>query len=146
MFDFSFVRKPVSPFREGLARICGSRSTEHEVYACSARNVCDAVDKSKYDICLIRVEKSGSWTLLQSAAELKAKPGFKRFDTSLSAFQQSVVFARQTTLFDYQFGVFKHTCFCLAGVSEGRLAFLARTTRPGLFSPDLAGFVASSHK
>jgi D-alanine-D-alanine ligase len=74
-----------------LAIICGGRSTEHEVSVCSARNVYDAVDKSKYDISLIRVEKSGSWTLLQSAAELQAAPGLERFDTSLSASQQSVV-------------------------------------------------------
>src|ERR1700738_756724 len=74
-----------------LAIICGGRSTEHEVSVCSARNVYDAVDKSKYDISLIRVEKAGSWTLLQSAAELQAAPGLERFDTSLSAFQQSVV-------------------------------------------------------
>jgi D-alanine-D-alanine ligase len=74
-----------------LAIICGGRSTEHEVSVCSARNVYDAVDKSKYDISLIRVEKSGVWTLLRSAAELKAAPGFERFDTSLPAFQQSVV-------------------------------------------------------
>jgi D-alanine-D-alanine ligase len=74
-----------------LAIICGGRSTEHEVSVCSAHNVYDAVDKSKYDISLIRVEKSGSWTLLRSAAELQATPGFERFDTSLSAFQPSVV-------------------------------------------------------
>lgn len=74
-----------------LAIICGGRSTEHEVSVCSARNVYDAVDKSKYDISLIRVEKSGSWTLLRSAAELQATPGFERLDTSLSALQQSVV-------------------------------------------------------
>ena len=74
-----------------LAIICGGRSTEHEVSVCSARNVYDAVDKSKYDISLIRVEKSGSWTPLRSAAELQATPGFERFDTSLSAFPQSVV-------------------------------------------------------
>jgi D-alanine-D-alanine ligase len=74
-----------------LAIICGGRSTEHEVSVCSARNVYDAADKSKYDISLIRVEKSGAWTLLRSAAELQAAPGFERFDTSLPAFQQTVV-------------------------------------------------------
>src|SRR5271157_5177006 len=71
------------------AIICGGRSTE--VSVCSARYVYDAVDKSTYDISLIRVEKPASWTLLRSVAELQATPGFERFDTSLSAFQQSVV-------------------------------------------------------
>jgi len=74
-----------------LAIICGGRSTEHEVSVCSARNVYDAADKSKYDISLIRVEKSGAWTLLRSAAELQAAPGFQRFDTSLPGSQRPVV-------------------------------------------------------
>ena len=58
-----------------LGIICGGRSTEHEVSACSARNVYDAVDKSKYDVSLIRVEKFGGWTLLHSVTELQAAPG-----------------------------------------------------------------------
>jgi D-alanine-D-alanine ligase-like ATP-grasp enzyme len=60
-----------------LAIICGGRSTEHEVSVCSARNVADAVDKSKYDVSLIRVEKSGAWRSLRSFAELTAAPGFE---------------------------------------------------------------------
>lgn len=62
-----------------LAIVCGGRSTEHEVSICSARNVYDAVDKSKYDVSLIKIEKSGAWMLLRSAAELQAAPGFERF-------------------------------------------------------------------
>lgn len=74
-----------------LAIICGGRSTEHEVSICSARNVFDAVDKSKYDISLVRIEKSGVWTLLRSAAELQAAPGFERFDSSSPLMRQSAV-------------------------------------------------------
>jgi D-alanine-D-alanine ligase len=74
-----------------LAIICGGRSTEHEVSICSARNVFDAVDKSKYEISLVRIEKSGVWTLLHSAAELRAAPGFERFDSSSPVMLQSAV-------------------------------------------------------
>jgi D-alanine-D-alanine ligase len=74
-----------------LAIICGGRSTEHEVSVCSARNVYDAADKSKYDISLIRVEKSGVWTLLRSAAELQAAPGFARLDQASSGFGRPMV-------------------------------------------------------
>lgn len=70
-----------------LAIICGGRSTEHEVSVCSARNVYDAVDKSKYDITLVRVEKSGAWTLLNSVNELQAAPGYERFDAVLPVVQ-----------------------------------------------------------
>jgi len=72
-----------------LAIICGGRSTEHEVSVCSARNVFEAVDKSKYDISLIRVEKSGRWTQLSSVAELTAAPGFK--ERLIPASQNSIV-------------------------------------------------------
>jgi len=65
-----------------LGIICGGRSTEHEVSVCSARNVYDAIDKSRYDISLIRVEKSGAWTLLNSIAELTGAPGFKTLPPS----------------------------------------------------------------
>ena len=74
-----------------LAIICGGRSTEHEVSVCSARNVFDAADKSKYEISLIRVEKSGVWTLLPSAAELQAAPGFARLDQASPGFQRAMV-------------------------------------------------------
>jgi D-alanine-D-alanine ligase len=72
-----------------LAIICGGRSTEHEVSVCSARNVYDAVDESKYDVSLIRVEKSGAWRLLRSVAELTAAPGFE--EGSLPVLQSSIV-------------------------------------------------------
>ncbi len=74
-----------------LAVICGGRSTEHEVSVCSARNVYDAVDKAKYDISLVRVEKSGAWTLLNSVSELQAAPGYERFDSLLSVEQSTAL-------------------------------------------------------
>jgi D-alanine-D-alanine ligase len=43
--------------------------------------VYDAADKSKYDISLVRVEKSGAWTLLNSVGDLQAAPGYERFDS-----------------------------------------------------------------
>ena len=58
--------------------------------ACSARNVYDALDKSKYDVSLIRVEKFGGWTLLQSVAELQAAPGIEELKTSSPTLQSSI--------------------------------------------------------
>jgi D-alanine-D-alanine ligase len=72
-----------------LAILCGGRSTEHEVSVCSARNVYDAIDKTKYDVALVRIEKSGAWTLLHSAADLQAAPGFERF--TLAGSEESTV-------------------------------------------------------
>jgi len=41
----------------------GGLSTEHEVSLSSARNVYKALDKSKYDVSLIRIDKQGYWHL-----------------------------------------------------------------------------------
>jgi D-alanine-D-alanine ligase len=73
-----------------LGIICGGRSTEHEVSACSARNVYDALDKSKYEVSLIRVGKFGGWTLLQSVAELQAAPGIEELETSSPTSQSGI--------------------------------------------------------
>ena len=39
----------------------GGKSTEHEVSIASARNVINAIDKDKYDVVLIGIDKKGSW-------------------------------------------------------------------------------------
>lgn len=45
--------------RVGL--LFGGRSAEHEVSLVSARNVYDALDKDKYDVVLIGIDKNGVW-------------------------------------------------------------------------------------
>jgi D-alanine-D-alanine ligase len=39
----------------------GGKSTEHEVSLQSAKNVIDAIDRDKYDITLIGIDKTGRW-------------------------------------------------------------------------------------
>lgn len=41
----------------------GGKSAEHEVSLQSAKNVADAIDKDKYEVSLIGIEKSGRWLL-----------------------------------------------------------------------------------
>lgn len=43
--------------------IFGGRSAEHEISLLSARNVIDAIDKDKYDVVLIGIDKGGKWYL-----------------------------------------------------------------------------------
>lgn len=43
--------------------LCGGRSAEHEVSLQSAKNVVDAIDKSKYEVVLIGIDKAGRWAL-----------------------------------------------------------------------------------
>ncbi|MFH0804556.1 MAG: D-alanine--D-alanine ligase [Candidatus Zambryskibacteria bacterium] len=41
----------------------GGKSAEHEVSLQSAKNVADAIDKNKYDVALIGIDKNGKWLL-----------------------------------------------------------------------------------
>lgn len=46
-----------------VAILFGGRSAEHEVSLESAKNVIDAIDKKKYNLTLIRIDKNGKWFL-----------------------------------------------------------------------------------
>lgn len=43
--------------------IFGGKSAEHEVSLQSAKNIVDAIDKEKYDVVLIGIDKNGKWHL-----------------------------------------------------------------------------------
>jgi D-alanine-D-alanine ligase len=47
--------------------LCGGKSAEHEVSLKSARNVVEAIDKEKYEVVLIAIDKSGQWFLNDAA-------------------------------------------------------------------------------
>lgn len=44
-----------------LAIIFGGKSAEHEVSVISARNILKAIDKNKYSITLVGIDKNGNW-------------------------------------------------------------------------------------
>lgn len=45
----------------------GGKSAEHEVSLQSAKNVVDAIDRNKYDIVLIGIDKEGQWLLQEES-------------------------------------------------------------------------------
>src|SRR6266567_9065821 len=47
--------------RVGL--LFGGRSAEHEISLQSAKNIVDAIDKNKYEVVLIGIDKKGAWHL-----------------------------------------------------------------------------------
>lgn len=53
-----------------LGVLFGGRSAEHEVSVQSARNIVDALDKDKYEIVLIGIDKQGRWALNDGALPL----------------------------------------------------------------------------
>jgi len=50
-----------------VAILFGGKSAEHEVSLQSARNVIDAIDKDKYELVLIAIDKQGRWHLAEAA-------------------------------------------------------------------------------
>ncbi len=53
-----------------VAIIFGGRSAEHEVSLQSAKNIIDAIDKSKYELVLIGIDKGGRWYLNEQSTFL----------------------------------------------------------------------------
>ncbi|MFQ6115057.1 MAG: D-alanine--D-alanine ligase family protein, partial [bacterium] len=45
----------------------GGKSAEHEVSLQSAKNIVDAIDKNKYDVVLIGIDKQGRWYLNEAS-------------------------------------------------------------------------------
>ena len=43
--------------------LCGGRSGEHEVSLQSARSILEAINREKYDVALIGIDKKGVWSL-----------------------------------------------------------------------------------
>lgn len=46
--------------------LCGGRSAEHEISLISAKSVIEALDKDKYEIHIIGIDKTGAWHLREN--------------------------------------------------------------------------------
>ncbi len=53
-----------------LGILCGGQSAEHEISLLSAKNIVAALDKSKYDVVLIGIDKRGKWHLCDESSYL----------------------------------------------------------------------------
>jgi D-alanine-D-alanine ligase len=61
----------------------GGKSAEHEVSLQSAKNVAEALDKSKYDVHLVGIDKQGRWHLDNPAALLSGvNPALKKLNAA----------------------------------------------------------------
>src|SRR5258706_13873070 len=56
-----------------VAILFGGKSAEHEISLISARNIVDAMDKNKYDVVAIGIDKQGRWHLDEVARLLLGK-------------------------------------------------------------------------
>ncbi len=53
-----------------IAVLYGGRSAEHEISLISAKNVLNAIDKTKYTITEVKIDKKGNWTIDNMPAQL----------------------------------------------------------------------------
>lgn len=53
--------------KKKVAILCGGRSAEHAVSLLSARNILNAIDKSKYECHLIGIDRAGVWHSIRTS-------------------------------------------------------------------------------
>jgi D-alanine-D-alanine ligase len=56
-----------------VAVVFGGKSAEHEISLISARNIVEAMDKNKYEVVAIGIDKQGRWHLDEGARLLYGK-------------------------------------------------------------------------
>jgi D-alanine-D-alanine ligase len=56
-----------------VALLFGGKSAEHEISLISARNIVEAMDKNKYDVVAVGIDKQGRWHLDQGARLLRGQ-------------------------------------------------------------------------
>jgi D-alanine-D-alanine ligase len=56
-----------------VAILFGGKSAEHEISLISARNIVEAMDKTKYEVVAIGIDKQGRWHLDEGARLLRGK-------------------------------------------------------------------------
>lgn len=74
----------------------GGQSAEHEVSLQSAKNVIEAIDKSKYDVVLIGIDKEGGWHLQEGSRFLLNADNPKLIKLSTTSGNLAVVPEKQT--------------------------------------------------
>lgn len=93
-----------------MAKICvgvifGGRSTEHEVSLQSAKNIVNAIDKEKFDVILLGVNKQGIWHIFDSGDYLLHGDNLALFELNNSTSAVALLPGRQ----QYQFTQVDHS-------------------------------------
>lgn len=71
-----------------LGLVCGGSSAEHEVSLLSAKNIVEGLDKHKYDIFLIGINKKGEWYIYEASSFLCHADSVEQVHLSVS--QESI--------------------------------------------------------
>ncbi|GGM33881.1 D-alanine--D-alanine ligase [Paraliobacillus quinghaiensis] len=71
--------------------VFGGKSAEHEVSLQSAKNIVDAIDKTKYEVVLLGIDKQGKWHVNQPSSYLINEENPKLIELNRSNEQVAVV-------------------------------------------------------
>lgn len=63
-----------------LGVVCGGKSAEHEISLRSARSIVEALDRNKYNIILIIIDKNGRWFLNQEQQFLSGVENLEKLE------------------------------------------------------------------
>ncbi len=80
-----------------VAIIFGGRSAEHEVSIQSAKNVYNSLDKNKYEVILIGIDKEGKWLLNKPAQLLLTSSNPKLAKLNISSKEVSIIQKNKST-------------------------------------------------
>ena len=68
--------------KTSIALLCGGRSVEHEISILSARNISASLDREKYDVHLIYIDRDGGWNLVEDADSFFSKDPLEGMSSS----------------------------------------------------------------
>lgn len=87
-----------------VALIFGGRSAEHEVSVKSVKNVCEALDKSRFEAVLIGISQTGTWFYFQNEKDIQNLQAIKdeELKTKFPTLSFSSVFQKPLFMPKYQ--------------------------------------------
>lgn len=84
--------------RLSLLVICGGMSCEHEVSIQSARSIIKNLDKSKYNITLVCIDKKGVWYWIDDTESIFNYPDYKTIPSNKLGNVASLQFSKPATI------------------------------------------------
>ncbi|MEX0931147.1 MAG: D-alanine--D-alanine ligase family protein [Candidatus Paceibacterota bacterium] len=77
--------------RINVALLCGGKSGEHEVSLLSARNVYDSLDKTKYNVVIVGIDKMGRWFPISENSLIEKSGGMNEIASDKGVTSVSII-------------------------------------------------------
>lgn len=77
--------------RINVALLCGGKSGEHEVSLLSARNVYNSLEKNKYNVTIVGIDKMGHWLPVSENSLIEKSGGMSEITSDISDTSVSII-------------------------------------------------------